>query len=339
LKNPYTFFSVFLLFLAVILFVFDLSIGQIHIPFAEVIKSLFGENTAHKSWEYIIFNYRLPKAITAVLVGIGLSVSGLLMQTFFRNPMAGPYVLGVTSGSSLGVAIVVMGSFYLPLAFREIFTDTFGIIIASFLGSFFVFLSIIIVSSFLKDTNAILIVGLMFTSFTTAIVSILTYYSTEVQLQKFTFWSLGSLGNLSWYQVLLLAIVVLVGLALTIAIIKPLDLLLLGENYAKSMGLNYNRIKFIIIIITSVLAGGITAFAGPIAFVGLAVPHITKIIFRSSNHKILFFGTILLGSIMILLCDLITQLPTLNFVIPVNAITSIIGAPVVIWLLLKKYKN
>jgi iron complex transport system permease protein len=283
-------------------------------------------------------NYRLPKAIVAILVGIGLSISGLLMQTLFRNPLAGPYVLGLSSGASLGVAVVLLGASLLPISISEFFLSPYGIIIASSLGSFIVLLSVLVIAKRLRDTMAILIVGLMFGSLTSAIVGSLTYFSSAEQLQKFTFWSLGNLGNLTWNSIGILTFCVVLGIALSVFSIKPLNALLLGENYAKSLGMNYNKTKYMILFATSILAGTITAFVGPIAFIGLAVPHISKLVFQTSNHKILFWSTILFGAIIMLICDSITQIPGTEIVLPINAITSILGAPIVIWLLVRKRK-
>lgn len=326
-----------LLFVAAFfLLVLDISFGSVTIPIKDIFESLTGGKASKETWEYIIINYRLPKAITAILVGMGLSVSGLLMQTLFRNPLAGPYVLGLSSGSSLGVAFVILGAGYLPTFLSSFLISSYGIIIASFLGSLMVLLLVLLVSQKLRDTMAILIVGLMFGSFTSAFVGVLTYFSTAEQLQKFTFWSLGNLGNLSWTSIVILAISVGIGLLLSIISIKPLNALLLGENYAKSLGLNYNKARLIIILATSILAGSITAFAGPIAFIGLAVPHIAKLVFHTSNHTILFWATLLVGAIIMLFCDIASQLPGSELTLPINAITSIIGAPVVIWLLVHK---
>ena len=318
------------------MFFASISLGSVAIPFKEVYVSLTGGQASKSTWEYIIINYRLPKAITAVLVGTGLSISGLLMQTLFRNPLAGPYVLGLSSGASLGVAFVILGAGFLPSFLRTIALSSYGIVLASTLGSTLVLLLVLLVSQKLRDTMAILIVGLMFGSFTTAIVSILTYFSTAEQLQKFTFWSLGSLGNLSWNSISVLLVCVCSGLLLSASSIKPLNALLLGENYAKSMGLNFKRARLIIIFATSILAGSITAFAGPIAFVGLAVPHIAKLTFHTSNHTILFWSTLFFGAIIMLFCDIVSEMPGFDVTLPINAITSIIGAPVVIWLLVRK---
>ena len=201
-----------------------------------------------------------------------------------------------------------------------------------------VLLAVLAVSHRLRDTMAILIVGLMFGSLTSAIVGTLTYFSTAEQLQKFTFWSLGNLGNLSWTSISLLSICVAIGLLLSLFSIKPLNSLLLGENYARSLGLNYKKSRLIIIFATSILAGSITAFAGPIAFIGLAVPHIAKLVFQTSNHTILFWSTILFGAIIMLICDSISQMPGSDITLPINAVTSIFGAPIVIWLLIRKRK-
>lgn len=320
----------------IVLFFVNISFGSITIPFKEIYTSLTGGHSSKSTWEYIIINYRLPKAITAVLVGMGLSISGLLMQTLFRNPLAGPYVLGLSSGASLGVAFVILGASMLPSFLSGILLSPYGIVLASTLGSTTVLLLVLLVSQRLRDSMAILIVGLMFGSFTSAIVGVLTYFSSAEQLQKFTFWSMGNLGNLSWTSILILSICVLLGLLLSLLSIKPLNALLLGENYAKSMGLNFNKARLIIILATSILAGSITAYAGPIAFVGLAVPHIAKLVFQTSNHTVLFWSTLLFGAGIMLICDVVSQMPGMEITLPINAITSILGAPVVIWLLVRK---
>ena len=322
----------------VFLFFLNISLGSINIPIKDVYTSLLHGSCSKESWNYIILNYRLPKAIVAILIGIGLSISGLLMQTLFRNPLAGPYVLGLSSGASLGVAVVILGASLLPISLSEFFLSSIGIIIASSLGSFFVLISVLVIAKRLRDTMAILIVGLMFGSLTSAIVGSLTYFSSAEQLQKFTFWSLGNLGNLTWNSIGILTCCVTLGILLSVFSIKPLNALLLGENYARSLGINYKKTKYIILFATSILAGSITAFVGPIAFIGLAVPHIAKLVFQTSNHKILFWSTLLFGAIIMLICDSITQIPGTEIILPINAITSIFGAPIVIWLLVRKRK-
>ncbi|RAR75712.1 iron ABC transporter permease [Flavobacterium aciduliphilum] len=336
LKARNTFLFSILSLILIVTLLLNISFGQVAIPLKDVLKSLVGTHASKDTWEYIIVNFRLPKAITAILVGIGLSIAGLLMQTLFRNPLAGPYVLGLSSGSSLGVAFVILGASLVPSVLSKALLSSYGIIVASCLGSLLVMLLVLIVSQRLRDTATILIVGLMFSSFTGAIVSVLTYFSSAEQLQKFTFWSMGNLGNLSWQNIFILLVSVALGLLLSIFSIKSLDALLLGENYAKSLGINLKKSRYIIITATCILAGSITAFAGPIAFVGLAVPHLAKLLFQTSNHKILFCSTLLIGGILMLFCDTISQLPGLDFTLPINAITSIIGAPIVIWLLIRK---
>jgi iron complex transport system permease protein len=331
----FTFLSVAL----VLMFLANISMGSVKIPFHDVLQSLTGGEATKPAWEYIVLNYRLPKAITAVLVGFGLSISGLLMQTLFRNPLAGPDVLGLSSGASLGVAFIILGAGALPATLAGFFLSSYGVVLASVTGSFIVLLAILIVAQRLRDTMAILIIGLMFSSFTGAIVSVLTYFSTAEQLQKYTFWALGSLGNLSWHTIIILTVTSFTGLIMGALCIKPLDALLLGERYAKSMGINFKRTRFIIILATSLLTGAITAFAGPIAFVGLVVPHIAKLLFRTSSHLVLFWATLITGAVIMLVCDTFTQLPGSEFVLPINAITSIVGAPIVIWLLMRKRKG
>lgn len=326
-----------LLWLVMILcFMINISLGSVAIPFLETLKNIFNEPTSNEAWGYIIWNYRIPKALTAVLVGSGLALSGLLMQTLFRNPLAGPFVLGISSGASLGAALLIMGS----SMFSGIFT--FGLVndvtlaIVSSLGSFVVLLAVMAVASKVKDTMALLIIGLMFGSITAAVVSVLSYFTNAEKLQQYIYWSFGSLGNLSWPQLGLLFTILTIGLLLSIGAIKSLNAMLLGENYARSLGVDILKKRFLIILATGLLAGGITAFAGPIAFVGLAVPHLTRQIFNTTDHKILVPAVLLYGAILMLVCDTVAQLPTSANVLPINAITSIIGAPVVIWLLVRK---
>jgi len=316
----------------------NISFGSVSIPFEDIFSSLFTERTLKESWSYIIFQYRIPKAITAILVGSGLAISGLLMQTLFRNPLAGPYVLGISSGASLGVAVLVLGASilggsFLSYAYSNIFLSLFAS-----LGAFLVLFAIIIVSRKVKNTMTILIIGLMFSSLAAAMISVLAYFSSAQSLQQYLFWSFGSLGNLSWNEIFIFSVFYLIGIVLILPTIKPLNSLLLGENYAKSLGINFNKTRNLILIATSLFTGVITAFSGPIAFVGLATPHVTKLIFNTSNHKILIPAVAVTGAIFMLISDTIAQLPNSAFTLPINAITSLFGAPVVIWLLLRKKK-
>lgn len=273
-----------------------------------------------------------------MLVGSGLGISGLLMQTMFRNPLAGPFVLGISSGASLGVAIVILGASFFGGSLTLLLLSKWSVVIAASLGSFLVLLSVLAVSLKVRDTMAILIIGLMFGSITAAVVSVLSYFSSAEQLQQYIFWGFGSLGNLSWSELFIFFCIYLVGLLMSIASLKALNTLLLGENYAKSLGLNITKSRLIIIIATSLLAGTITAFAGPIAFIGLAIPHIVRQIFTTANHKVLLPAVFLFGAIVMLICDSIAQLPTSDYTLPINAITALLGAPVVIWLLVRKRK-
>jgi iron complex transport system permease protein len=337
-KKSHRKYFILLLVLGVILFVLNISLGSVSIPFEDILSTLIGNPATKESWQTIILFFRLPKAITAILVGSGLSVAGLLMQTLFRNPLAGPFVLGISSGASLGVALLILSGSLFGGFFLANSISSWSLPIASSLGAFLVLSAVIIAANRVRNTMSILIIGLMFGSLTSAIISVLAYFSEAQQIQQFLFWSFGSLGNLSWNQLLVFIVIYSIGMLATLAIIKPLNSLLLGENYAKSLGINVKRNRNIILIITSILTGVITAFAGPIAFIGLAVPHIARMIFTTSNHKILIPAVVILGAIIMLICDAIAQLPTSEFTLPINAITSLFGAPIVIWLLLRKKK-
>ncbi|WNH07867.1 FecCD family ABC transporter permease [Thalassobellus suaedae] len=319
-------------------FFINISLGSISIPNSEIFKSFF-EPLENNSWQHIIIDYRLPKAFTAIIVGSGLGVSGLMMQTLFRNPLAEySFVLGITSGASLGVALTIMGASIFGGFLATILVSNWSTVIAASFGSFLVLLAVVIVSTRVKDTMGILIIGLMFGSITSAVVSVLSYFSSAEELQQYIFWGFGSLGNLTWEELLVLFIIYIAGILISLSSIKSLNTLLLGENYAKSLGLDIKKSRLLLIISTSLLAGTITAFVGPIAFIGLAIPHMTRQIFNTSNHKILLPAVFLLGAIVMLICDSIAQLPTSNYTLPINAITSLIGAPVVIWLLVRKRK-
>ncbi|MFT7900467.1 iron ABC transporter permease [Tenacibaculum ascidiaceicola] len=334
-------YTVHFLLLSVLLIVFlllNISLGSVSIPLKEIFNSLFGYPVAKDSWETIIINYRLPKAITAMLVGSGLAISGLLMQTLFRNPLAGPFVLGISSGASLGVALLILGSSVFGGFFLVAIYSNWALAIAASAGSFLVLSAVIIAANRVRNTMSILIIGLMFGSLTSAVISVLAFFSEAEQIQQYLFWSFGSLGNLTWAELSVFGVIYLIGILGTFSVIKPLNSFLLGENYAKSLGINIKKSRNIILLITSILTGVITAFSGPIAFVGLAVPHIAKMIFSTSNHKILLPAVALIGAIILLICDSIAQLPTSEFTLPINAITSLFGAPVVIWLLIRKKK-
>jgi iron complex transport system permease protein len=337
LKTNYTYPYLILSVILLLCFFINISLGSVSIPLTSIFESLF-YTTANETHYIIIQNFRLPKAITAILVGSGLGISGLLMQTLFRNPLAGPFVLGISSGASLGVALVILGSGLFGGLFATVLISKWSIVIASSLGSFLVLLAVLAVSSKVRDTMAILIIGLMFGSITAAVVSVLSYFSSAEQLQNYVFWGFGSLSNLSWEELSIFFIIYAVGIILSIISIKSLNSLLLGDNYAKSLGVNVTKNRLLIIVATSLIAGTITAFAGPIAFIGLAVPHLTRQIFKTSNHKVLLPAVFLFGGIVMLICDSIAQVPNSDYTLPINAITALVGAPVVIWLLVRQRK-
>lgn len=329
----------FLLTLVLVVgFLVNISWGSIHIPFEETLNALLGRPTETDSWQYIIWNYRIPKGLTAILVGAGLALSGLLMQTLFRNPLAGPFVLGISSGASLGTALLIMGASFFSGVLTQGLIGDISITVAASIGSFLVLFVVMTMASKVRDTMALLIIGLMFGSISAAIVSVLSYFSSAERLQRFVFWSFGSVGDLSWPQLTLLLTMILLGSILSILSIKVLNTLLLGEHYAQSMGIDMKKSRFILIVATGLLAGSITAFAGPIAFVGLAVPHLTRQLFNTSDHRILVPAVLLCGAILMLFCDLLAQFPGSAKVLPINAVTSLFGAPVVIWLLVRKQK-
>ena len=316
--QTYRAYFIVLCFSLFAVFLLNISLGSVSIPLDEVIKGFFGGNASKETWNYIIIDYRLPKAITAILAGGGLAVSGLLMQTLFRNPLAGPFVLGLSSGASLGVALLILGAGAFGGFLGTALVSEWSLVIASALGSFLVLLAVLMVTFRVKDTMAILIIGLMFGSVTAAVVAVLSYFSNAEKLQQYIFWSFGSLGNQSWEGILLLSCCTILGILIAFVSSKSLNGLLLGENYAKSMGLHIKRTTLLIILATSILAGSITAFAGPIAFVGLAVPHITRQFFKTSNHLVLIPAVLVCGSVLMLLCDTIAPVSYTHLTLPTN---------------------
>ncbi len=318
-------------------FFLNISLGSVAIPLGDVMSSLVGGDVSKSSWEFIIQDYRLPKAIMAILTGSGLAIAGLLMQTLFRNPLAGPFVLGISSGASLGVALFILGGTAIGIS-SVVVLGQWGLILASSIGSFLVLLIVIGVSTRVRDTMALLIIGLMVGSLTSAVVSVLSYFSKAEELQQYIFWSFGSLGDVSWEGIYILLGCFILGIIIAITNIKALNAFLLGDHYAKTLGINYRKSRLLIILATSLLAGSITAFAGPIAFIGLAVPHLTRQIIPTANHRILFPAVMLGGAILMLVCDTIAQVPLSDYTLPINAITALVGAPVVIWLLVRKKK-
>jgi len=319
------------------MFVVHLLVGKQSAPASEVFTILFGGEAAEARWQTIIVDFRIPRAITAVLAGAALSISGLIMQSFFRNALAGPYVLGISSGANLGVAILVLtGS--LMSASMGVLSGTWGIAIASVLGSFLVLLLVMAVASRVKDTVTLLIVGLMFASITGAAVGVLEFFSTPELIDAYLNWTFGSTGGVTWKHLSLLVPLLCGGLFLSVFLMKGLNAWLLGENYAQSMGVNIKRVKWLSIIVTSLLAGGVTAFCGPIAFLGLAVPHLSRGLLNTTNHRILWPFTALLGASLMLGCDILSDLPWMDKSLPLNSVMALVGAPVVIAVILKRRK-
>lgn len=275
----------------------------------------------------ILLDFRLPKAAVALLAGAALSASGLLMQTLFRNPLAGPYVLGVSSGASLGVALFLLG---FPVLGAVGVARDIGVAAAAWMGAAVILLLVMAVSARIRDIMAILILGMMFGSAATAFVDLLQYFSSDSALKSFVIWSMGSLGGLSHGQLLILAVCVAGGLLMAILSVKPLNLLLLGEGYARSMGVSVRRVRLLMFLATALLAGSVTAFCGPIGFVGIAVPHVARMLFRRADHRILLPASVLIGSNLMLFCDIVSQLPGMDLILPINTITALLGIPVVV---------
>jgi iron complex transport system permease protein len=314
----------------------------VKIPILDILEILSGAETGNFAWEGIIWKIRFPKAITAILAGGALSLAGLQMQTLFRNPLAGPSVLGITAGASLGVAIVVLSGFSATAIFalgQLGFGESWIMLLASTAGASLVFGLVLLISFRVSNNVALLIIGLMVGNMTLALVSIWQYFSSPELIKDFLLWTFGNLGGVTNEQLLVLAIVVGIGSIGTFLISKPLNLLLLGDNYAKSMGLNIQKSRIIIIVLTSLLAGAITGFCGPIGFVGIAIPHIARQIFKTSDHKILIPNSFLLGAIILLACDIVAQLPSSYSVLPINAVTALFGSPVVIWVMVRNRRS
>ena len=306
--------------LTLFLFLLDLAVGAVAVPLGDVWAALTGGDCPRATAK-IILNIRLIKAVVALLAGAALSVSGLQMQTLFRNPLAGPYVLGISSGASLGVALVVLAGF----------GSSIGIAGAAWLGAALVLVVIAAVGHRIKDIMVILILGMMFSSGVGAIVQILQYLSKEESLKAFVIWTMGSLGDVTFDQLAVLVPSIIAGLLLAVVTIKPLNLLLFGEEYAVTMGLNIRRSRGLLFLSTTLLAGTVTAFCGPIGFIGLAMPHVTRMLFRNSDHRVLVPGTVLSGAAVLLLCDLVS----IMFTRPINAITALLGIPIVVWVVLR----
>ncbi len=316
---------ILLIFITAALFIADVVYGSVRIPLNE----LFSGNEVYHN---IIYNFRLPKALTALITGAAISVAGLIMQTLFRNPLAGPYVLGVSSGASLGVAIFILAGSILPATFIE---SGWGLVISATLGAILVLMMVLAVSFRVRQTVSLLIVGIMFGQLSGSLVTILQNSSDPDSLKLFVVWTFGSLSAVTWNYMWVMLPIVVVGLAIVFAIQKPLNALLLGENYAQGLGVNTSRTRLLIIIAIALLAGATTAFTGPIAFIGMAVPHLVRGLLKSSYLQLTIPGSVLVGASLLLLCDIVCQLPANGYTLPINAVSALVGAPIIIWIILK----
>lgn len=323
--------------LLVILFVASLLLGSVSLQVKEVLRVILGQEVDPQT-RILVTHFRLPKAITALVVGAALSASGLQMQTLFRNPLAGPYVLGISSGASLGVSLFLLGAPLLGVSVASETLRNIGVVGSAWIGAALILAVIMAVSVRLKDIMAILILGMMFGSAASAIVQILQYLSPDSALKSFVVWTMGSLSGVSLQQLGLMSGIVVAGLALSIYLIKPLNLLLLGENYARTMGLNIRWIRFLLFASTTLLAGTVTAFCGPIGFIGIAVPHVARMLTGNADHRVLMPASMLMGSVTMLLCDIIAQLPGHEMVLPVNTITALLGIPIIVLVIVRNRK-
>ncbi len=326
----YIYLTLILLFLIII----NLSLGSVIIP----IKSLLSIITNTDTPQYvkdIVISFRVPKVITAIMAGAALSVCGVQMQTLFRNPLADPYILGISSGAGLGVAIYVMGASVMGLSMDSSLISNLGIASSAWLGAAAITTIILIVSLKLKDNISLLIFGIMLASVVSAIISLIQYLSSASSLKSFVVWTMGSFSGLSYNQIIILTVLLIVGMGISIYNIKDLNTLLMGEIYSKNLGVKLQKTRLRILVATTLLAGGVTAFCGPIGFIGIAVPHISRMIFKNSNHKILLPASALVGSIIMVLADTVAQLPGSSGVIPINTVSALIGVPVIFAIILK----
>ncbi len=315
----------------------SLMLGSVKIPLTQILRVFTGQPVEKTAWVTIVLQYRAPKVITALLAGAALSISGLQMQTLFQNPLADPYILGVSSGASLGVALIVLGTGTTGtflLAGIGLLGDL-SIAVASFIGSAIVLIFILFISQRAKTSTMMLLIGLMISYITSSFVSLLIYFSLPEKIHTYLSWTFGSFGGVTWSQIKIILPMLFIGFIVAIALTKSLNALLLGDKYAQTMGMSIKKTRFWIIISSSLLTGIITAFCGPIGFLGIAIPHIARAIFNTNDHKVLIPAVFLLGAIMAIVSDIIAQMPGQQQVLPINVVTAVLGAPVVLWVLLR----
>ena len=320
----------------IVLFAMSLIVGSVRIPLADVCDILFDKFEGKESWKYIVMENRLPQALTAMLCGASLAVCGLMLQTAFRNPLAGPDVFGISSGAGLGVAIVMLllgGSVSITLFTVSGFL---AILTSAFIGAIVVTMIILFLSTMVRNSVLLLIVGLMVGYVSSSAVALLNFFASEEGVKSYMVWGMGNFGGVSMDHMLLFALLCLVGIIASIFLIKPLNIMLLGTQYAESLGINIRQIRNLLLVTVGLLTAVTTAFCGPISFIGLAIPHISRLLFRTDNHQILLPGTVLTGAVIALFCNLVCYLPGELGIIPLNAVTPFIGAPVIIYVIIKR---
>jgi len=330
-RNRWLFMAMLILLAG--LFLLDLSVGSVSLSLQDIFSAILGRPHEEVNLR-ILYDFRLPKAITAILAGVALSVSGLMMQTMFRNPLAGPYVLGISSGAGLGVAILVMGwpAFSQTIAVP----GHWSILLAAVSGAVAVMILVLLVSFWVRDVLTLLIMGMLFGSALSAIISILQYFSSESSLRSFVVWTMGSLGGVTVSQMKVMLPPMAIGIVMSFLSVKMLNGLLLGEQGARSLGVNLTLARVMVILATGILAGTVTGFCGPIGFVGVAIPHITRLIFRTSDHRVLLPGVMLTGPVLVLVSDLISQSPPSGIILPINSVTALLGIPVILWIIIRR---
>lgn len=330
--------SIILLLVAsiIVLFAMNLIVGSVRIPLADVCDILFDKFDGKESWKYIVMENRLPQALTAMLCGASLAVCGLMLQTAFRNPLAGPDVFGISSGAGLGVAIVML--FLGGSVSTTLFTVSgfLAILTSAFIGAIVVTMLILFLSTMVRNSVLLLIVGLMVGYVSSSAVALLNFFASEEGVKSYMVWGMGNFGGVSMDHMLLFALLCLVGIIASIFLIKPLNIMLLGTQYAESLGINIRQIRNLLLVTVGLLTAVTTAFCGPISFIGLAIPHISRLLFRTDNHQILLPGTVLTGAVIALFCNLVCYLPGELGIIPLNAVTPLIGAPVIIYVIIKR---
>lgn len=332
-------FTILMMLLIAVLFAINLVVGAVDIPLKEVANILMGGKSEHASWEFIVMQSRLPQGITAMLCGASLAVSGLMLQTAFRNPLADPGIFGINSGASLGVALVMLllGGSITAGAFS--LTGFLATLAAAFVGAMLVMALILVFATMVRNSVMLLIIGIMIGYIATSAISLLNFFATEEGVQSYMVWGLGNFGGVSMEQMPAFVVICLGGLVAALLLIKPLNALLLGERYAENLGINTQRVRNWLLVVTGLLTAITTAFCGPVAFIGLAVPHIARMLLGTENHRSLMPATILTGAAIALICNIICVLPSDRGIIPLNAVTPVIGGPVIIYVILKQRKS